>query len=291
MVNYLVSRSNWSVTMQINSNYHWLVTNGFMQEVVISNDFPLEEPMIYEVIRLIDGKPLFYEEHMLRLLESARILEISLEEHLEAIHFDINTLIEQNAIRSDNVKLVIGNLDQKTPKWVVYGVKGFYPPLNWFETGIETRLMQVSRDNPHAKVINASLTKRVDKLRQTSTIFEVLLVDGKNRITEGSRSNVFFIKGDTLIMPKMHLALKGITRQKILLLADNLGVICKEVDIHTEDLLLMDGAFVTGTSIDLLPIASIGELVYESSQLPLMKRLLSEYRNLMKESLSRYAHK
>lgn len=291
MVNYLVSRSNWRVTMQINSNYHWFVTNGSVQEVDISNEFNLEDPMIYEVIRLIDGKPLFYEEHMLRLLESAKILEVPIEDHLEAIHFDINTLIDQNAIGSDNVKLVIGNLDQKTPKWVIYGVKGFYPPLNWFETGIDTKLMHVSRENPHAKVINESLTKRVDKLRQTSTIFEVLLVDEKNRVTEGSRSNVFFIKGETLIMPKMNLALKGITRQKILALAESMGVICKEVDIYTEDLLLMDGAFVTGTSIDLLPIATIGELAFQSSQLPLMKRLLSEYRNLMKESLSRYVHK
>jgi branched-chain amino acid aminotransferase len=277
--------------MQINSNYHWVVTNGSMQEADALNDFPLEQPLIYEVIRLIDGKPLFYQEHMLRLCESAKILGISIETHLEAITLDINRLIEQNVIESDNLKLVIGNLGHEKAKWIVYGIKGFYPPNDWFEMGVETKLMHVSRENPHAKVLNQALTEQVDALRKTSTIFEVLLVDEENRITEGSRSNVFFIQGETLIVPKMNLALKGITRQKILFLAEKMGVSCKEVDIYTGDLPQMDGVFVTGTSIDLLPIASIGDLTFESSQLPLMKRLLSQYRHLMSDSLSQYVQK
>lgn len=274
--------------MQINSNYPSFIANGHLLRMEDLQEYPMNGPMIYEVIRLIDGKPLFYKEHMERLCESAEHLGKSITSLLESIHHGVNVLIAKNAIQSDNIKIVIGSLDQAKFEWVIFGVKGFYPPVLWFEKGIKTTIISVSRENPHAKVINDSLAKKVDALRQSTDIFEALLVDEKGRITEGSRSNVFFIKEDRLLMPKTDLALKGITRLKLLALLEKLGIDCREEDIFVSDLDTVQGVFITGTSIDLLPISAIDDYSYQTSQLPIMKQLLTEYRQLMKDSLSQY---
>lgn len=277
--------------MQINSNYPWFVANGQLHLTEKETKWPLASPMIYEVIRLIGGKPLFYQAHMERLAVSAQLLHVDIEPLLAQIHEGVDTLIRENAIEADNIKLVIGNLDQPVPNWIVFGVKGFYPPSSWFEQGIKTTLIHVERHNPHAKVINTSLAERVDHLRQTTDCFEALLVDDKGRITEGSRSNVFFIKDGELLMPRTDLALKGITRDKLLRLTGDLGISCREADVYAEELTSYDGLFVTGTSIDLLPIAAVDGCSFKTAELPLMKKLLAGYRQLMQDSLNVYNHK
>lgn len=274
--------------MAFNSNYPYALKDGELITNEALESILFKEPMIYEVIRVVEGKPLFYPEHMARLKSSAMLLGKSLAPIEEALEQGLRTLISELRLTSDNLKIVIGNLDEVKPNWLIFGVKGFYPPAEWYEQGIKTTLFHEARRNPHAKVINTSLAERVDQLRATTDYFEALLVDEENRITEGSRSNVVFIRGGVLVMPKAELALKGITKEKLVKAAELIGVSWMEDDIKTVDLAQMEGAFITGTSIDLLPIAEIDEQIYATGSNPVMKRLLAQYRALMKNSLDQF---
>lgn len=291
MVNYLGSKLFGDEDMKINSDYPWFVANGRLVTISEASQYALNDPMIYEVIRLIDGKPLFYKEHMARLSESANLLGTCIDHMTSAIQQGVDALIERNEIHSDNIKLVIGNLDQGEPTWILFGVKGFYPPEAWFKEGVQTTLLTALRSNPHAKVINQTLANQVDQMRATSDVFEALLVDDSGRITEGSRSNVFFIKDGKLLTPRTDLALKGITRLKLMGLLEKLNIPCFEADIEVGSLENLEGAFITGTSIDLLPIKAIDKVKYDTASLELMNRLLHGYRELMKASLKQYDHK
>lgn len=274
--------------MQINSNYPWVIANGKLVTIEEALTIKLEAPLIYEVIRLIDGKPLFYKAHMERLTESAALLGRSVDQLAEKIHTSVSELIKKNGIQADNLKLVIGSLEQTEPSWLIFGVKGFYPPQSWFSEGVKATLLNVSRHNPHAKVINQHLADHVDQLRATTDLFEALLVDEQGRITEGSRSNVFFIKEGRLYTPKTELALKGITRLKLMQVLEQMEIGCEEVDIEASALSDYEGVFITGTSVDLLPISSVDSLQFNTAQLPLMQSLLQGYRQVMKDSLESF---
>ncbi len=274
--------------MQINSNYPWVIANGKLVTIEEALAIKLEAPLIYEVIRLIDGKPLFYKAHMDRLSESAELLGLPVKELAEKIHTGIIALIRENGIQADNLKLVIGNLNEAVPSWLAFGVKGFYPPQTWFSEGVKTTLLKVSRHNPHAKVINQSLADQVDHLRATTDLFEALLVDEQGRITEGSRSNVFFIKEGRLYTPRTELALKGITRLKLMQVLEGMDLGCEEADIEASAIGNYEGVFITGTSIDLLPVSAVDELRFNTAQLPLMQALLRGYRQVMKDSLEAF---
>lgn len=274
--------------MAFNSNYPYALKDGETISSGALESITFKNPMIYEVIRVVDGKPLFYQDHMTRLKTSARLLGQSLDSIETALEQGVRKLISQLEMNSDNIKIVIGNLESAKPSWLMFGVKGFYPPVQWYEQGIKTTLIHEARENPHAKVVNASLAERVDQLRATTDYFEALLVDEEQRITEGSRSNVVFVQGNRLVMPKSELALKGITKEKLIQAAELIGVEWKEADIRTTDLPDLDGVFITGTSIDLLPIAEIDSYTFATSSNPVMKQLLEQYRLLMKTSLDQF---
>lgn len=274
--------------MAFDSNYPYAVINGEVVAAEILEKASLQELMIYEVIRVINGKPLFYQDHMARLKKSAELMNKSINRIETDLEAGVRTLISKLHMDSDNIKIVVGNWDEPQPQWLIFGVKGFYPPVEWYEEGIKATLFHELRHNPQAKVVNGPLAQRVDQLRETTDYFEALLVDEKSRITEGSRSNVVFIKDGGVVMPKAELALKGITKEKLLQAIEALAIPCKEADIKTTDLPNMEGVFITGTSIDLLPLREVDELKFETAKHPIMKQLLEHYRMLMEKSLNQF---
>lgn len=274
--------------MAFKSNYPYAVINGEVVAVEILEKASLQEPMIYEVIRVINGKPLFYQDHMARLKTSAELMNKSICQIETDLEAGVRTLISKLHMDSDNIKIVVGNWDEPQPQWLIFGVKGFYPPVEWYQEGVKATLFHELRHNPQAKVVNGPLAQRVDQLRETTNYFEALLVDEKSRITEGSRSNVVFIKDGGVVMPKAELALKGITKEKLLQAIEALAIPCKEADIKTTDLPNMEGVFITGTSIDLLPLREVDELKFETAKHPIMKQLLEHYRMLMEKSLNQF---
>jgi branched-chain amino acid aminotransferase len=171
--------------------------------------------------------------------------------------------------------------------WSLFPVKSFYPPKDYYENGIKTVLMHVERENPNAKVINTELSAKVDNLRETTDIFEGLLVDSEGRITEGSRSNVFFIMGDRLLTPKSSHVLLGITRQKLLAATEELDIAFEEAEIKASETHLYDACFITGTSIGLLPVAQIDDQKINSPGNPLLKKLQEGYDRIVQTSLEK----
>jgi branched-chain amino acid aminotransferase len=106
--------------------------------------------------------------------------------------------------------------------------------------------------------------------------YEALLVNEEQLITEGSRTNIFFIRGEVLFTAPEHMILSGITRKHIL-------AICAENEINVElscaragDIADYDAVFMTGTSPMLLPFNSIGLNRFNVS-LPMMETLRALY--------------
>ncbi|WP_170829280.1 aminotransferase class IV [Acidaminobacter hydrogenoformans] len=273
--------------MEINANLSFVAADGQVYYAYDLEEWPFQGKTIYEVIRIMEGKPLFMEEHLERLKQSGLSLGMPAEGIETAVAEDMKQVVAHCDIKDNNLKIVAGYLESGAFSYVVFPVKSFYPPESYYENGVKTVLMQVERENPNAKVINAELSAKVDRMRETSEIFEGLLVDSEGRVTEGSRSNVFFVKGDRLLTPKSSHVLLGITRQKLLLVIQDLKVDFEEAEIKADELQNYDACFITGTSIGLLPVARIDEVIIASSSNPLLKSLQEGYDKIVKTSLEK----
>ena len=63
-----------------------------------------EGPGIYELIRVIDGKPLFLDEHLNRFFLSAHHESFSIGYHQKEIKEKIRVLISRNKMMSGNIR-------------------------------------------------------------------------------------------------------------------------------------------------------------------------------------------
>jgi branched-chain amino acid aminotransferase len=117
--------------------------------------------------------------------------------------------------------------------------------------------------------------------------YEALLVNEKNMITEGSRSNIFFLKGEVLVTAPDKLILNGITRKHILEICRLNNVKVEMRCVNAGDISEYDSVFMTGTSPMVLPFCRIDDITL-NVELPLMERLRMLYTVRAEESIRRF---
>lgn len=243
----------------------------------------IKPPFIYEVIRAIDGIPLFAEAHIERLRDSVELIGASMQRSEGSIIEDMKKLVEVNKLENYNIRIVYGNLEDKNHIVLLHASKSCYPDKDKYESGIKVITQSAERENPHAKVMNPELRETINGRLASEGAFEALLVDGNGNITEGSRSNFFYIMDGRLYTPPAEVALLGITRAEVLSSAGERGIALEERALHVSELSKLEGAFLTGTSIDALPISRVDDLELDSPKSQTIGTILGAYRERVEE--------
>jgi branched-chain amino acid aminotransferase len=238
----------------------YFVHNGLIES---KNSFKLpknSELTIYEVIRVINRTPLFLHDHIERLLNSISINNVDqkIKITLPSIEKNITMLLENNFYIDGNFKYSIHYINEHVHSFVYY-IFHNYPSLELIEKGISLDLINAVRIDPNMKIVHNNLKHQVENILKNNDLYEVLLIDNYNNITEGSKSNVFFIKDNTLYTSPDESVLKGITRKYIIKLANDLKIPLIFSYINAENLGIYEAAFLTGTSPKILPIRNIGK--------------------------------
>ena len=238
---------------------------------------------IYEVIKVVSGIPLFLEKHMERLEASARLINYSVNNISNSIRKSIMELIKANNSPEKNIKIIVYNMGNPVPDFMAYFIRSSYPTPEQYETGVHGILLREERNNPNAKVVNSGYKERVAAALAEANAYEALLVNREGEITEGSRSNIFFVRnGKVLTAPKGNVLI-GITRAYVFELCRNLGIEIIEEPISVSMLGEMDGVFMTGTSPKILPISTIGDMSFSSSGNPVIKALIKSYNDVVEK--------
>lgn len=256
------------------SQYDKIVYNG---RVVSQKDHFYtgidDHPIVYEVIRLMNGIPLFYKEHLERMQASAEMMGFKWGCNEQVLREEIRMLVEANGELNQNIKLLYTEFEGRVESFV-YFIPSYYPEPHVYESGVATILYHIERENPNAKVLNRSLKERIALLREETGSYEAILVNRQHLITEGSRSNVFFVKDNKVITAKSNAVLEGITRQKIMEMMKVHKIDFVERDIHASEIKDFEGAFLTGTSINILPICKIDDDLFNSSSSSLIEAMI-----------------
>jgi len=258
------------------------------KEVKSSCDFNLTINSItigvYEVIRVIDGKPLFLEDHIDRFFNSCKISNINTEITFHQIKKRIQILIELNSISIGNIKwaLIVENNQQDLYLWPS---PYFYPSEELIEGGVSCELYKAIRNNPNSKNFKELLQNQIRKYLQANQLYELILFDENNKISEGSRTNLFFSKDNKLFTSKDSDVLQGISRDKVIEICKINDIIITKRDIYTSEINSFDFAFLSGTSINVLPIKNIGESVFRTDS-ELFIRILELYKLKVKTHIN-----
>lgn len=240
-------------------------------------------PGVYEVIRIIDGVPLFLEKHLERFHSSAKLLGFEIYESDESISDMLRHLVELNDLRYGNVKIVINNLG--SPVQDVYGffIVSKYPSEEQVENGVPVILYSAERNNPNAKSTDLSFRESITNIITKNNVYEALLVNKNGEITEGSKSNVFFVKDTTIYTPPVETILPGVTRGFVMDICVKLGLRIEECIKNKSFLNEIDGLFLTGTSPQVLPISSVDGFAFKSSSNYIITNIRLSYEKMVQD--------
>ncbi|MCR4434843.1 MAG: aminotransferase class IV [Clostridiales bacterium] len=262
------------------------MANGSLEasEKLEDRDFG-KKTNVYEVVRIIRGIPLFFEDHYSRLKKSLDLLGMEIKIPRQELRKKISELIEANGQQNCNVKiLVYPEADRQDS--IMYISKSFYPGSNEIEKGVKTALLHFERDNPNIKIGDDAYKEMVSKKIEESGVFEVVLVNAMDKITEGSKSNIFFVNGSRVFTAPDEYVLKGVTRQQVLNVCKKLDLEVIETLISVHSLAEIEGVFLSGTSIKVLPVSRIDSHDYRSATHPTITVIREQYDRLVEEYLN-----
>lgn len=109
--------------------------------------------------------------------------------------------------------------------------------------------------------INSVMAKQEAKL---AGFDEAILTDVNGYVSEGSGENIFLVKGGKLLTPPLAASiLGGITRDTVITLAREEGLVVAEQFITRDELYLADEVFLTGTAAEITPVREIAGLGFK----------------------------
>ncbi|MBK7480804.1 MAG: aminotransferase class IV family protein [Bacteroidales bacterium] len=238
---------------------------------------------IYEVIRMMRGIPVFFHDHMERLEGSLKLQGKARLAGKDDIRNDIIRLVRTEKRKEVNLKLVF-NYNGDTTRYLIYFVEPVYPSDEQYRNGVKGVLVNAERQDPGSKVINHRLRSSIYHKLILEGGYEALLVNRDNEITEGSRSNIFFLKGNTLVTAPDNRILSGITRKYILDICREQGIKLEFYCLPVDSISACDAVFMTGTSPMVLQFHTVGDSHFRVP-VPMIDKLRKLYIARVVESL------
>ena len=131
------------------------------------------------------------------------------------------------------------------------------------EKGVRVSISSFTRHHPNIMMTKAKISGNyvnstfAKTLAKRSGFDEVVLLDPQGFVAECSGENLFMVRNDILYTPPRSTVLEGITRDTILALAQDAGLLVLEEPISRDQLYIADEVFVSGTAAEIVPVREI----------------------------------
>jgi 4-amino-4-deoxychorismate lyase len=234
---------------------------------------------LFETVAVREGLPCLWGEHLRRLESGARRLGIA---------FPPRDLLREEGER------VVGGTSPSVLKIILTrggGGRGYRPPsgvlptrilmrfpepeypLVWREKGVTATLCKtLLGENPYLAGL-----KHLNRLEQVLAraewddpqIAEGIVFDGRGRVIGGSMTNLFLLKTDRLLTPRLDsCGIAGTVRSRVMGMAAASGIEVREADLTRENLFGADGLFLTNALIGIWPVRRLGSVALDTRRLP-----------------------
>lgn len=214
-------------------------------------------------------------EHVQRLFDSARLVLMTPACSREDVEHGCAAVLRENGLSEGYLRPIIylgegamGLLPTDNPvvTAVIVWKWGAYLGADGLERGIRCKVSSFARHSPgsalpRGKIIgqytNSILAKREAKLGGYD---EAILLDSAGLVSEGSGENLFVVQRGRLLTPPLSSSiLAGITRDTVITLAKEEGLVVAEEPLTREALYLADEVFLTGTAAEVTPVREVDD--------------------------------
>lgn len=224
---------------------------------------------VFEGIRVYDGYVFKLDDHITRLYESAKSIELDIPLSKAEFKEAILATLRKNQLKDAYLRVVVtrgvGDLGlnpMSCPKPSIIIIADYLTPLfegkNATAVIASTRRNAITAVNPMIKSLNYlnNVLARIEANKANAN--EAIMLNQNGTIAEGTGDNVFIVKNGKLVTPPTTAgALEGVTRNTIMKLAEEEKIDFSEREITAHELYNADEAFLTGTAAEVAPLVAV----------------------------------
>ena len=222
---------------------------------------------VFETI-LVKKKPIFLKEHIERLNRGIKTLHLGEEVLIDDIiniidKYSINNCVLKIAVSEKNIVLEVRNNKYKSGDYL----KGFALKISRINRNSNSKLSYIKSLNYLENII-----EKEDAIK--SGYDEVIFLNEKGFVAEGSMSNIFVVKEEKIYTPNIENGLlPGVVRKFIV---QEFDVIEKEITV--EDLFDADELFITNSLLGIMGVSKLEDKVFTESKITISVREKYELR-------------
>lgn len=263
----------------------FVIRNGTLEPASVAM-VPADDPDAfhgygcYEVLRIRNGTLFFPEFHDERLLRSATILGIQHALNPGDLVQALHRLVDAAGIAECNVKVLLFGREGKAADWFAFLLPPLYPPADSSTAGVTCTLFHGERPFPAAKSLGVLVSTLAFRQAKAKACWDALLVNRRDELTEGTRTNLFYVDATessgsilplgaaglartkpgvfTVFTPPAADALEGITRRTLLEALATAGIPAAERSLSVQE--AISGQFsllLTSTSTGVVPVRAL----------------------------------
>ncbi len=226
---------------------------------------------IFETLRAYDKKPFRLEEHVTRLLNSARHFEIPFPYTPQQIRHIIVQLLTRNNLQDAYIRMTLSRGTGTnglipagicSPTFVIHTKPFIAYPATLYKTGMSLIASPVRRSttcplSAH-KTLNYLANYLVKKGAVDKGVHDAIILNTEGHVAECAVSNFFIVARGTVITPSLQAnILPGITRKVILELCKETGIHASEELFGLERVFASDEVFLTNSLMEVMPVSEI----------------------------------
>lgn len=250
---------------------------------------------VFEGIRAYNGRIFRLKEHIDRLYDSAKTIDIHCPITKEEMTEAICETLRRNNLTDAYIRPIItrgvGDLGLdprkcKTASVIVIAVTWGAMYGDLYEKGLRGITVSVRRNPaeclpPNVKSLNYlnNILAKIEANYKGGD--EAIFFDTNGYLSEGSGDNLYIIKNGEIITPPTLNNLRGVTRMVLLEIAKSLGITVKEQNLGYFDLYTADELICTGTAAEVAPITWVdGRVIGTGKPGPVTRQLMAAFKTV-----------
>jgi len=250
---------------------------------------------VFEGIRVYDGRVFKLDEHVDRLYDSARAIMLEIPMSKEEMKEAIIETVRANGLRDAYIRVVVSRgegdlgLDpEKCPEPNVVIIVEPMDPLygDLYERGIRVITSSIRRIPPESldpKIKSCNYLNNILAKIQANLagVEEAIMLDHEGYVAEGTGDNIFVVENGEVFTPPDDTVLRGITRQTVMEICEELGIPVREKRITLGELYSADEVFLTGTAAEVAPVREVdGRKIGDECPGPVTRKIMKRFREL-----------
>lgn len=216
---------------------------------------------LFETVKVMDGKLMFWEQHMERLRKGLAMIRLNADVSSDEVKKNAQEIMRLNEFSDGALKVIVS---KRGDTWdTIISTRVAEYPDSLYKRGFKLGISS-SRRNPYSVIPKVKSLNYMENIIERELavkkgLDDCLFLNTDDFVAETSISNIFFVKDGALYTPSIETGiLDGVVRAVVISISERLGYRVFEGKYSLQELMQSEEVFLTNSLMGVMPVSEIG---------------------------------